>query len=125
MYDRKIAAIHNAILASSTTLYEYLQSVLEVYHVTYWVDDVVCELEKKYEICCPSIVKNCVRKLAHHTFNSTFRVRFKRGMSRHVRVVWYDCLERNKRGAILRKSLFTSTIKYGLTIYIFWVPCVH
>ena len=43
--------------------------------------------------------QNFVRKLAHRIFNSTFYVRFKRGMSRHVGVVWYDCLERKKRGA--------------------------
>ena len=117
MHARNIAAIHNAILASSTTFSdEYLKSVLEVinhplYHVTYWIDDVVHELEKRYEIWFSSIVENFVRKLAHHTFNSTFHVRFKRGMSRHVGVVWYDCLERKKSGQRLmipRKSLFTS-----------------
>ena len=54
MHARNIAAIHNAILASSTTFSdEYLKSVLEVikhplYHVTYWIDDVVHELEKRY-----------------------------------------------------------------------------
>ena len=47
MHATNIAAIHNAILASSTTFSdEYLKSVLEVikhplYHVTYWIDDVV------------------------------------------------------------------------------------
>ena len=67
MHARYIAAIHKAILASSTTFSdEYLKSVLEVikhplYHVTYWIDDVVHELEKRYEIWFPSIVENFVR----------------------------------------------------------------
>ena len=93
MHARNIAAIHNAILASSTMFSdEYLQSVLEVikhrlYHVRCWIDDAVCELKNKYEIGFPSIVWNFARKLAHHTFNSTFHVRFKRGMDRHVGVV--------------------------------------
>ncbi len=64
MHARNIAAIHDAILASSTTFSdEYLQSVLEVikhplYSVMYWIDDVVHELENKYEIWVPSIVEN-------------------------------------------------------------------
>ena len=134
MHARNIAAIHNAILASSTTFSdEYLKSVLEVikhplYHVTYWIDDVVHELEKRYEIWFPSIVENFVRKLAHHTFNSTFHVRFKRGMSRHVGVVWYDCLERKKRGAKandtekesvhIKKSIMVGQFTYsGFLVY--------
>ena len=85
--------LYNAILASSNTFTdEYLQSILEVikhplYHATYGIDDVVCELENKYETWFPSVVRNFARKLAHHTFNSTFHVRFKRGMDRHVGVV--------------------------------------
>ena len=134
MHARNIAAIHNAILASSNTFSdEYLKSVLEVikhplYHVTYWIDDVVHELEKRYEIWFPSIVKNFVRKLAHHTFNSTFHVRFKRGMSRHVGVVWYDRLERKKRGAKandtekesvhIKKSIMVGQFTYsGFLVY--------
>ncbi len=75
MHARNIDAIHNAILASSTTFSdEYLKSVLEVikhplYHVMYWIDDVVHELENKYEIWLPSNVENFVRKLANNTFN--------------------------------------------------------
>lgn len=134
MHARNIASIHNAILASSTTFSdEYLQSVLEVikhplYHVTYWIDDVVRELEKKYEIWFPSIVENFVRKLAHHTFNSTFHVRFKRGMNRHVGVVWYDRLERKKRGGKandtakesvhIKKSIMVGQFTYsGFLVY--------
>ena len=56
-------------------------------------------MERKYEIWFPSIVKNFVRKLANHTFNSTFHVRFKRVIKRHIGGVWYDCLERKKQGA--------------------------
>ena len=86
MHARNNAAIHNAISASSTTISdEYLKSVLEVikhplYDATYWIDDVVHEFEKRYEIWFHSIVENFVRKLAYHTFNSTFHIRFKSGM---------------------------------------------
>ena len=131
MHASNIAAIHNTILASSITLSdEYLKSVLEVikhplYHVTYWIDDVVHELEKRYEIWFPS---NFVRKLAHHTFNSTFHVRFKRGMGRHVGFVWYDHLERKKRGAKandtekesfhIKKSIMVGQFTYsGFLVY--------
>ena len=78
MHARNIAANHNAILASSTTFSdEYLKSVLKVIEhplndVTYWIDDIVHELEKRYEIWFPSIVENFVRKLTHHTFIQLF-----------------------------------------------------
>ena len=131
MHARNIAAIYNAILASSTTFSdEYFKSVLEVikhplYHVMYWIDDVVHELEKRYEIWFPSIVENFVRKLDHHT---TFRVRLKRCMSSHVEVVWYDCLERKKRGAKandpekesvhIKKSIMVGQFTYsGFLVY--------
>jgi len=100
MHARNIAAIHNAILASSDTFSdEYLKSVLEVikhplYHVTNWIDDVVHELEKRYEIWFPSIVKNFRHKIGPSHFQFNFHIRFKRGMNRHVGVVWYNRLER-------------------------------
>ncbi len=66
MHARKIDAIHNAILASSTTFSdEYVQSVLEVikhplYHVMNLIDDVVHELENKNEILFHSVGDNFV-----------------------------------------------------------------
>ena len=134
MHARNIAAIHNAILASSNTFSdEYLKSVLEVikhplYHVTYWIDDVVHELEKKYEIWFPSIVKNFVRKLAHHTFNWTCMLDSKEA--------WIDLLglfdviirkeEEGSKGQWYWERVCShQKINYGWSIYIFWVPCVH
>ncbi len=69
MHARNIAVICNAILASSTTFNdECFQIALEVikhplYHVMYWIDDAVRELENKHEIWFPIIVKNVFRKI--------------------------------------------------------------
>ena len=62
----------------------------------------------------------------HFQFN--FYVRFKRGMNRHVGVVWYDCLERKKRGARandtekesvhIKKSIMVGQFTYsGFLVY--------
>jgi hypothetical protein len=106
---KTISSIHDKVLSSSSTLTdEYLQNVLKflkhpLRHETYWIDAVVDFIERKYEIRFPSVTDNFVRRIALHMYTPTFTIRMKRGMERAVGVVFYERIERKKRG---RKNEF-------------------